>query len=92
MDTSARRPGSVALLIGLVLLVTVAGVLCLVPVIPCPCTTASGRLKLLPDCEGEEAKARLQGKPVLASPVCMRCKDTRKLTLPRKLNYWLCGQ
>jgi hypothetical protein len=89
MDSSHKRPGSITLLlVGLVLLAAAAGVFCLAPLMTCPeCATSRGRLHLLVQREQEEARANRPGKPVLASPVCMRCKDTRKVTLPRKLAY-----
>lgn len=93
MDGS-KRPGSVAfLLVGLVLLVTAAGISGLLPVAPCPaCSTAIRRLSLLAQRDDEEQKANRLGKTVYASPVCMRCMDTRKVTLLTRAAFVLRDQ
>jgi hypothetical protein len=76
------------MLVELVLLLAAAGVCALVPLMTCPeCATARGRLILFADRYQEEAKANRLGKTVLASPACLRCRDTRRITLPRKFAY-----
>jgi hypothetical protein len=80
---------SISFLLGAVALpAAAAGVCGLMPLMTCPeCATPMDRSVLFVDQDKEEAKANRLGKTVLGSPLCLRCKDTRRVTLPRKLLY-----
>lgn len=93
METAPHRPGSITLLlVGLVLL-TAAGILCLFPVATCPaCATPRDRLILSAQRDDEEQKANRLGKTVLASPICLRCRDKRQVTLFNKATFVLRGR
>jgi hypothetical protein len=94
MAAGSKHPGTITfLLLGLVLLVTAVGISCVLPLTECPaCSTSIEKLRLCAEREEEEVRANRRGKTVLASPVCMHCKDKRRVTLLRKLTYYLRAQ
>jgi hypothetical protein len=81
-----KRPGSVTLLVGLILLVTATGLfLALVPVAPCP--DCGSPLKVF---VADEAVVYFPDdpsppvKPAPPVPACSLCRDGRRITLARK--------
>lgn len=91
MEPKSKRHGSTANFMGLVLLVTIAGLL-----------ASLGRFCTCPDCDSalkmstayknrlnvEWTKTNQATTPQTLSPICSRCKDTKKVS---PWNKWLKG-